>query len=167
MRQPPSIPKKVILYRWDRQPQEGFVNAGNYLQEQHLEWLTADGRVQTASLEACKALCFVSEGAKADLFTESFVFERRPRMPGLWTRFLFRDGTLLEAILPANLLEWPTHGFLATPPPLRSLRQRVFIPRLAVTRTELRGVIGGASARLGKSGQEVAAKGEKQLSIFD
>ena len=167
MRSPPSTPKRVILYRWDRQPEEGFVEPSLYLQDERFEWLTPDGRIQVASLEACKALCFVSETARPDLFTDNNLFERRPRTPGLWIRFLFRDGAQLEGVLPHNLLEWPANGYLAIPPQARATRQRVFIPKLSLTKTELRGVVGGTAVTSEKTAQEIAKQGGKQLSIFE
>ena len=54
-----------------------------------------------------KALCFISESGKADLFTVDSLFQRRPKLPGLWARFTFRDGEQLDGILPHNLLDWP------------------------------------------------------------
>jgi hypothetical protein len=161
---PPSTTKKVILYRWDRQPEEGLINPASFLQETSLEWMTPQGRVDFCSFESCKAVCFVSESGKPDLFTEHNLFERRPRVPGLWTRFRFRDGALLDGILSHNLLEWPAAGYYIVPPQARANRQRVFIPRLALTGTELRGVVGGAAAA---KLREAPLFEKRQLTIFD
>jgi hypothetical protein len=156
----------VILYRWDRQPEEGLVSPGSYLFNDHVEWITPDGRLRDCSFENLKALCFVSENGKADLFTEHNLFERRPRAPGLWTRFVFRDGAVLDGILSHNLLEWPAAGYFVVPPQARANRQKVFIPRAALAGTELRGVVGGAGR--GAVKLDTSAGGsERQLSIFD
>jgi len=156
----------VILYRWERQPGEGLVNPASFIQEQSLEWMSPQGRVEVCPLASCKAICFVSEGAKPDLFTEHNTFERRPRVPGLWTRFRFRDGSVLDGILSHNLLEWPPTGYFIVPPAARANRQRVFIPRSALVATELRGVVGGTGRAALKS-PEISRPEERQLTIFD
>lgn len=137
-----STAKRVLLYRFDRQPLEGIVNPSAYLSGGHVELITAAGALQATALEEVKALCFASAGAAADLFTSHNLFERRPKAPGLWARFTFRDGDCLEGMLSRNLLEWPCAGYLIAPPRAGLGRQRVFIPRVALSRTELRGVVG-------------------------
>ncbi len=163
----PSTTKRVILYRWDRLPSDGIINPSSYLLDDRIEWITLDGRLQFCALEDCKALCFVSESGKADLFTEHNLFERRPRVPGLWTRFLFRDGAVLDGVLSHNLIEWPTSGYLVVPPQARANRQRVFVPRIALMGTELRGVVGGWGRPVGKSGEIGLDQRSRQLTIFD
>jgi hypothetical protein len=164
---PPSTTKRVVLYRWDRQPSEGIVNPSGYLLDDRIEWITPDGRLQFCLLEDCKALCFVSENGKADLFTEHNLFERRPRVPGLWTRFSFRDGGILDGILAHNLLEWPISGYFIVPPQARANRQRVFIPRVALVGTELRGVVGGSGLSARKNEKFKRVTPARQLTIFD
>ncbi len=154
-----------MLYRWERPPVDGLINPASYLDSDRIEWITLDGRLQLSTLEECKALCFVSEAGRTDLFTTHNLFERRPRVPGLWTRFAFRDGSLLEGVLPHNLLDWPAAGYLAIPPQARANRQRVFIPRSALTGTELRGVIGGGGPDARKK-ESVPPTG-RQISMFD
>ena len=158
-----STAKRVILYRFDRQPLEGVVNPAAYLRTNHLELITLDGNLQTAAYQDFKALCFVSETSPADLFTVHSVFERRPKVPGLWTRFTFRDHDQLDGILSHNLLDWPEPGYLVTPPRAGANRQRVFIPRAALLQTDLRGVVGTSGAR-GKKGELPA---QRQLPMFD
>lgn len=164
---PPSTTKRVVLYRWDREPAEGIINPAAYLVDRLIEWMTPEGRLQLCPFEECKALCFVTETGKPDLFTGHNLFERRPRVPGLWTRFVFRDGALLDGILSHNLLEWPEAGYFIVPPQAKATRQRVFIPRAALTRTELRGVVGGSSVAVAKR-EEIEPGGRgRQLSMFD
>ncbi len=164
---PPSTTKRVVLYRWDREPADGIINPAAYLLDRVIEWITPDGRLQLCPFEECKALCFVSETGKADLFSQHNLFERRPRVPGLWTRFVFRDGALLDGILSHNLLEWPAGGYLIVPPQARASRQRVFIPRPALVRTELRGVVGGLGLSAAKREEIRSHSGGRQLTIFD
>ncbi len=125
------------------------------------------GNLQTLNYSEFKALCFVSESIKADLFTEHNLFERRPKVPGLWTRFAFRDGDRLDGILSHNLLDWPETGFFITPPRAGANRQRVFIPRSALVGTELRGVVGSGAGSASSIRRLKAARDEGQLSMFD
>lgn len=161
-----STAKHVVLYRFDRQPIEGIVNPGGYLLENHIELITLSGSVQTPAYGEFKALCFVSESGPADLFTQHPFYERRPKSPGLWTRFTFRDGDRLDGILSHNLLEWPPTGYLITPPGAGATRQRVFIPRAALIGTELRGVV-GRPAPAAKQAPGPSPKEGEQLSMFE
>jgi hypothetical protein len=162
---PPSTAKRVVLYRFDRLPQEAIVNPAAYLLEQGIEMITTMGSLQVAAYGDVKAVCFASESDRGDLFLVHNLFERRPKVPGLWTRFTFRDGAKLDGILPHNLLDWPERGYLVVPPRASAARQRVFLPREAITATELRGVVGvSAAAR-----SEAAAKKvrDAQIKMFD
>jgi hypothetical protein len=157
----PSTAKRVVLYRFDRERLDGIVNPAAYLLESALELISASGILTAVPYAEVKAVCFVSDSGDPRLFSLNTAFERRPRTPGLWARLTFRDGDRLEVILSNNLLEWPAQGYLATPPFVSSLRQRVFIPRTALTGTELRGVIGAAGEK------KVARKPPTgQLEIF-
>jgi len=164
---PSSTAKRVILYRFDRQPLEGIVHPGAYLLADHVELITPGGTLHSAVYGECKALCFVSETGRPDLFTDHNLFERRPKVPGLWTRFSFRDGDKLDGILSHNLLDWPPMGYLITPPRSGAGRQRVFIPRAALTGTELRGVVGTSLAATGLRKRTGAAPDQDQLTMFD
>jgi hypothetical protein len=143
----PSTAKRVVLYRFERERLEGIVNPSAYLSESTLELISTAGTLAAVPFSDVKALCFVADSGDPRLFTFNTAFERRPRTPGLWARFTFRDGDQLEGILSHNLLDWPAQGYLATPPFVSPLRQRVFIPRTALTSTELCGVIGAAGER--------------------
>ncbi|HEX4748735.1 MAG TPA: hypothetical protein VH302_04260 [Bryobacteraceae bacterium] len=165
-----STAKRSILYRFDRQPFEVLVSAGTYLYEQEIECITPDGLLHRVPFDQVKALCFFSEPGSADLFTAHRLFERRPKVPGLWTRFTFKDGDLLDGILSHNLLEWPLAGYLITPPRAGSARQRVFIPRTAVMGTELRGVVGRSAVASRQRTQQPQGElddARAQLRMFD
>ena len=163
---PSSTAKRILLYRFDRQPVEGLVNAASYLLPDKLEWITTAGILQATPYGELKAACFVSETARPDLFTEDTRFERRPKLAGLWARFYFRDGAQLDGILPHNLLEWPNAGFLFVPPRSGAGRGRVFVPRAALLATELRGVMGRTGSAGGKR-EGAANLSDQQLRIFD
>jgi len=163
---PSSTAKRIVLYRFDRQPVEGIVNPTGYLLEDHIELITLGGSLQTPRYTEFKALCFISESGRADLFTDHSFFERRPKVPGLWTRFTFRDGDRLDGILSHNLLEWPPSGYFITPPRAGAGRQRVFIPRAALVGTELRGVVGRSAIATVKRKTEMDHP-DTQLTMFD
>ena len=136
--------------------------------DNRIELITLNGNLQTIPYTEVKAVCFVSEGGEADLFTEHSVFERRPKVPGLWTRFTFRDGDRLDGILSHNLLDWPEAGYLITPPRAGATRQRVFVPRAALVSTELRGVVGSSAlAIVADRKKKGTITGGGQLSMFD
>ncbi len=142
---------------------------GAYLLDSSIELITLDGNLQQIPYSEAKALCFASETGAPDLFTAHNLFERRPKVPGLWTRFTFRDGDRLDGILSHNLLDWPETGYFITPPRSGAARQRAFLPRLALIGTELRGVVGrsllAASAHLTQAG--VREDTGAQLRMFD
>jgi hypothetical protein len=156
----------VVAYRFERQALEGFVNPATFLLPGGIELLTRSGAVHTIPYSELKAVCFVGEPSRFDLFETPALFERRPRIPGLWTRFTLRDGDQIDGILPHNLAEWPSAGFMFTPPRASSLGQRIFVPREALSHTEFQGVIG-----IGSGVQEKPPKKspvtEGQLEMFD
>lgn len=162
-----STAKRVLLYRFDRQPLEGIVNPSAYLSGGHIELITAAGALQATALEEVKALCFASAGAAPDLFTSHNLFERRPKASGLWARFIFRDGDCLEGMLSPNLIEWPSAGYLIVPPRAGLGRQRVFIPRAALSRTELRGVVGLQAGGSAHRKKPMPPPDSKQINMFE
>lgn len=160
-----STTKRVLVYRFDRQPVEAVVNPNQYLTETHAELITAGGTLQKIAYPEIKAVCFAKEPGRADLFSDENLFERRPKLAGLWTRFVFRDGDLLEGVLPHNLLDWPRQGYLVTPPRAGLTRQLAFIPREALSETHLMGVVGVPGGDKRKGRQDRPAVG--QLTMFD
>jgi hypothetical protein len=163
-----STAKRLILYRFDRQPVEALVHADAYLQAAGIEVMFLDGSLQVIEYSSVKALCFGAEGAPSDLFSSQNSFERRPKAPGLWASFRLRDDDILEGILPHTILEWPVQGYFLIPPRANTYRQRVFLPRQAVRETALLGLVGKGSAFAVKTGRKKPAlDGTRQLNIFD
>jgi hypothetical protein len=150
-----------VLYRFDRHPAEGIVQPATCFLANALEVISPEGNVGQIPYLELKAVCFVSEMAAADLFSVHQTFDRRPKTPGLWTRFLFRDGDRLDGILAHNLLDWPVSGFLITPPHAGAGRQKAFLPRAALQSTELLGVVGAPRRAL------EPRRTEGQLKMFD
>ncbi len=162
-----STAKRLILYRFDRQPVEAFVHADAYLQEAGVEVMLLDGSLQIVDYKSLKALCFAAEGASPDLFSVQSSFERRPKANGVWVSFRLRDDDVLEGILPHNLAEWPVQGFYLTPPKTSANRQRVFLPRQAIRETAVLGVIGKGNAFDAKAKKKLEQDPERQLRMFD
>ena len=145
---------------------EGVVNPATCFLENQVEVITTGGTFIGITYNELKALCFVSDNATPDLFDIHGFFERRPKVPGLWTRFTFRDGAKLDGILSHNLLDWPEQGYFITPPHAGTHRQRVFIPRRALSQTELRGVV-GSSALATDDRRKSDLPAERQLPMFE
>jgi hypothetical protein len=145
---------------------EGVVNPLTCFVDKQVELITITGTFIGVSYSEMKALCFVSDTTGPDLFEVHPFFERRPKVPGLWTRFTFRDGAKLDGILSHNLLEWPENGYFVTPPHAGIHRQRVFIPRAALLGIEVRGVVGSA-AKAGGERRKTEIPLDRQLAMFD
>ena len=135
-----STVKKVVVRRFDRENLTGFVNLPTYLQAQNLELLTPEGTLVLLPYDDVKSVCFVRDfEAEAE---SRRVFLTRPKLEGLWVRMLFRDGEMLDGILPNNLLVWEIAGFTVTPPEPDANNQRVFVPRAALRSIQVLGVVG-------------------------
>jgi len=135
-----STAKKVIVRRFERENLTGFVNAFSYLQPTAIELLKPDGALVLLPYEEVKSVCFVK-----DFEAESEprkIFMTRPKLEGLWVRMLFRDGEVLDGILPNNLLAWEIAGYTVTPPEPDANNQRVFVPRSALKSIQVLGVVG-------------------------
>lgn len=161
-----STAKRVIVYRFNRQPVEGYVSPTTYLGPESVTLLTRDGSVDKVAYPDLKALCFSTESPETDLFTVHTAFERRPRLPGLWVRLIFTDGDELEGVLPPNLLELPYQGYLITPPKASAVRQRVFVPRVALKAVDILGATGVKRAPVETKPARAEESGE-QLTMFE
>jgi hypothetical protein len=135
-----STAKKVVVKRFDRESISGFVNPFSYLQPASIELLKQDGALTVVPYDEVKSVNFVKDfDAEAE---PSRIFMTRPKLEGLWVRMTFRDGELLDGILPNNLLSWDIAGYTVTPPEPDSNNQRVFVPRSALRNIQVLGVVG-------------------------
>ena len=159
-----STAKRVVLYRFGRSPLEAVVQPTEFLKASGVELISTSGALILAPYSETKAVCF-GPGLEWNLFSADAVFERRPKIFGLWVRFFIRDGDQIEGVLPHNLTEWPEQGYLFVPPKAGANRQRIFIPRAALDRTELRGVIGTPVAEKLRTAKQQPKTG--QLEMFD
>jgi hypothetical protein len=70
------------------------------------------------------------------------LFTTRPKLEGLWLRMYFRDGDTMDGILSNNLLQLDSFGFSVVPPDPGFQNQRIFVPRAALSRIQVLGVVG-------------------------
>ncbi|MEJ7606259.1 MAG: hypothetical protein WKF37_08320 [Bryobacteraceae bacterium] len=107
-----------------------------------------------------RCVCFVREFDQPSLTGERRSFVSRPKLDGLWVRLTFRDGELLEGVLPNNLLLLEQSGFNLIPP---DTTQRIFVPRSALLGVQVLGVVGSPlRARARK-----ALKAKDQFGLFE
>jgi hypothetical protein len=136
-----STTKKAILRRYDREPLAGYINPISFLQPAGVELLSPDGNIATIPYIDIKAIWFVRD-LEQSAAPERLVFQTRPKTEGLWVSFQFRDGEVMEGILPNNLLQIEHYGFSIVPPDSFGSQQRVFIPRASLRSVEVLGVVG-------------------------
>jgi hypothetical protein len=156
-----STTKKALIRRFHRETLAGYLNPVTFLQPEGVELLSADGQVAILPYQEVRMVSFVRDFDSPE-DRERQVFQTRPKMAGLWVRFRFRDGEVMEGILPNNLLQIETHGFVVVPPDPFGNRQRVFVPRAALLGVEVLGVV-GSPLKKPKSKADTA----QQIGLFD
>jgi hypothetical protein len=155
-----STAKKVVIRRFERESLSGFVNPFSYLQVSALELLKPDGALILVPYPEVKSVCFVRDfEAETD---PGRIFMTRPKLEGLWVRMVFRDGEVMDGVLPNNLLTWDPSGFAVTPPEPDGNNQKVFVPRQALKSIQILGVVG--SPLRGK--KKKAAPAADQPTLF-
>ncbi len=156
-----STTKKALVRRFDREPLQAFVNPLEYLQKDGIEMLSPSGAVVFIGYYDLKNVCFVKD---FDAFSEpAKQFQTRPKMDGLWVRMKYRDGDVMDGILPNNLLQWDRYGYSVIPPEPYSNNQRVFVPREALTDIHVLGVVGSPLTK--RTRRKSASEG--QPTLFD
>ena len=135
-----STAKMVVVRRFDRENLTGFVNPLSYLQPHSVELLKPDGTLVLLPYDEVKSVCFVKDfEAEAE---SRRIFLTRPKLEGLWVRMRFRDGEIMDGVLPNNLLAWEIAGYTVTPPEPDANNQRGFVPRSALSSIQVLGVVG-------------------------
>ena len=156
-----STTKKTLIRRFDRESLQGYVNPQAFLHAEGIEFISPEGSMVLLPYREIKSVIFVkdfegsSESAK--------IFQTRPKMDGLWVRMTFRDGDIMDGILPNNLVQWDRQGYSITPPEPYSNNQKLFIPREALASMSVLGVVGSPLTRARK--QKVESK--DQPTLFD
>ncbi len=156
-----STTKRALIRRFDKETLAGYVNPLSYLQSTCIELLSAEGNVATIPYAEVRTVSFVSNfdaGGEA----ERQIFFTRPKMEGLWVSFLFRDGEVLQGVMPNNLLQVEPYGFTVIPPDSFGNIQRVFVPRTAVQSVEVLGVVGSPLNR-----RKSKTVPKDQIGLFD
>ena len=82
-------------------------------------------------------------------------------MEGLWVRFRFRDGDILEGVMPNNLFQVEHYGFTVIPPDPYGSNSGFFIPRRLPGTVEVLGVVGSPLKRKPKGALK------EQIGLFD
>jgi hypothetical protein len=158
-----STSKKIVAVRFDREPVQGFINPQAFLQEGGVELLTVSGAVAVLPYPEVKAVCFVKDFESGPSWLEHRAFSNRPKTEGLWLRLFFRDGDTLEGLIANNLMVLETHGFSVAPPDAGVQNQRVFVPRAALARVQVLGVVGSPLRRPAKP----KPTPKEQLKMFE
>ncbi len=156
-----STNKKVMIRRFERDSLPGFVNPQTYIQAGGIELLTAAGNLLLVPYEEVKALYFVRDFDAPEPPAESRLFQNRPKMTGVWIRMRFRDGELLDGLMPNNLLQLEPYGFTFVPPNAGSSSQKVFVPRAALAELQIVGVVGSPLRP-----RKAKPKPEGQIELF-
>jgi hypothetical protein len=137
-----STTKKVLVDRFDRQTLRGFLHPETGYGAEGVEILTPDGNVTIAPYDQIKLLSYVRDWEAPGALADRRQFLARPKAAGLWVVFHFRDGDSMEGVLPNDLLPLDGPGFAFTPPEATRNTQRVFVPRAALERLNVLGVVG-------------------------
>lgn len=156
----PSTHKKVIVRKTDRDTLNGYVSPANFINDGKLEVLNTAGNVVGVDLKEIKGVYFVRDFTDSESLSRK-TFTSRPRSEGLWVRLKFKDGEILEGMMPNDLTQALPEGYLINPPDLRSNTQRIFVPRTALASLIVLAVIGGAQRR-----RRAAAEDVRQVSMF-
>jgi hypothetical protein len=156
----PSTHKKVIVRKIDRDSISGYVAPANFVRDGKLELLNTSGNVVGIDLNEIKGVYFVREFGDSESLSRK-TFTSRPRTEGLWVRLKFKDNEILEGMMPNDLSQTSTEGFLVNPPDLRSNTQRIFVPRSALASLTVLAVIGGTHRR-----RKAAPEDVRQVPMF-
>lgn len=140
-----STTKKTLIRRFDRESLQGYVNPQSYLQPTGIEFLTPAGSILLLPYAEVKSVIFVKEFEGGSEFPK--IFMTRPKMDGLWVRMTFRDGEVMDGILPNNPVQWERQGYSFTPPEPYSNNQKLFVPREALSSMSVLGVVGSPLTR--------------------
>jgi hypothetical protein len=159
-----STHKKVIVRKMDRDAMQGYVAPASFVVEGKLELMNTAGKVVLIELADVKGVYFVREFADVDASARK-TFATRPRTEGLWVRLKFKDNDMMEGLMPNDLTQVASEGFLISPPDSRGNLQRVFVPKCALAELTVLGVIGGPAARRRRARAAPAAD-SRQVPMF-
>jgi hypothetical protein len=156
-----STTKKALIRRYDRETLAGYVNPSSFLQPDGIELLSDHGHTSIVPYPEIKLLAFVRE-FDGPPEPDRQVFQTRPKMAGLWVCLRFRDGGVLEGIIPNNLMQLEAGGFTVIPPDSFGNRQRVWVPKLSLIAVEVLGVVGSPLQK-----RKAKPPAREQIGLFD
>jgi len=157
----PSTHKKVMVRKMDRDSISGYVSPTNFVREGKLELLNQAGIVVAIELKDIRSVYFVREFGDFESLSRK-TFTSRPRTEGLWVRLRFKDNEVLEGMMPNDLAQNSSDGFLVSPPDQRSNTQRIFVPRTALESLSVLAVIGASRRR-----RKVTPEDVRQVPMFE
>ena len=158
-----STTKKVLIRRFEREPLAGHAAPGTCLRPAGVEIATPDGGAVVVPYQDVKSVDFVRDFLSTGEMERKF-FQTRPKMAGLWVRVGFRDGDVMEGVIPNNLMQIEPEGFTLIPPDPFGNLQRLFLPRTALTSVAVLGVIGSPLHRRKPAARPVP---KEQYRLFD
>jgi hypothetical protein len=135
--------KRAIILAFDGSETLGYLCPVLLHESETMELLTPEGEYRQLSCKDVKAVYFVRD-LEAPATPERKTFLSRPKLEGLWVRLEFRDGDVMEGIVPQDLLEMLEKGIFLTPPNMSGNTQRVYVPRKALQKLQVLGVVGAA-----------------------
>jgi hypothetical protein len=147
----PSSRKKVIVRKFNREWQAGYLPAAHFADEDGLELLDLAGKVAMVALKEIKWICYVRDfnSGEADnperLLRKSYL--GRPRSEGLWLRLRLTDGDSIEGMASNDLTLLDGAGIFIVPPDIRSNTQRMFIPQSSIAEFVIAAAIAAPARR--------------------
>jgi hypothetical protein len=150
----PSTHKRVIVRKFSRDTLSGYLAPSAFVSDGKLELLNPSGNLVFVDLKEIKTVFFVRDFTDAEFTRKTFT--SRPRTEGLWVRLKFKDNDLLEGLMPNDLTQITTDGYLLNPPDTRGNVQRIFVPRTALQSLNVLAVIGGPQTRRRPTKDEAA-----------
>jgi uncharacterized protein DUF6982 len=141
----PSTHKRVIVRKTGRDSVRGYVSP-IFIVEGKLELLNESGKVVWIDLAEIKSVDFVRDFSDPATSSRK-TFTTRPRTEGLWVRLKFADNDVLEGMMPNDLVQLSSDGYLITPPDTRGNVQRIFVPKAALQEMTVLAVIGRPDLR--------------------
>jgi hypothetical protein len=148
-----SLRKPVIVRKFSRDWVAGYAGSGFGQDEAALEILDPAGKVLTIDWDAVKWVCYVRDlpATSSDQANPERLLRKRfavrPRTAGVWLRMTLNDGEELEGLAANDRSLVEGAGLLLTPPDTRSNTQRIYVPRQAIQKLEVVGLIGAAGRR--------------------
>ena len=158
---PASTAKKALIRRYDRETLAGYVNPTSFLQPEGVELISDQGHASIVPYPDIKLVAFVKE-FEGEREPNRQVFQTRPKMAGLWVSLRFRDGAVLEGIIPNNLMLLEPGGFTVIPPDSFGNQQRVWAPRGSLAALEVLGVVGSPLRK-----RKPKPEAKEQIGLFD